>query len=75
MTVAFGLYGKLPSVGDFIGRGFSPELRHALDGLLQSALATAISDGVHPHTLFEKKCEATQCCLHTQTCTSGKGCH
>ncbi|MCE2689624.1 MAG: type VI secretion system-associated protein TagF [Rubrivivax sp.] len=53
MTVAFGLYGKLPSVGDFIGRGFSPELRHALDGLLQSALATAISDGVHPHTLFE----------------------
>ena len=53
MTVAFGLYGKLPSVGDFIGRGFSPELRHALDGLLQSALATAISDGVHPHALFE----------------------
>ncbi|MEI8266712.1 MAG: type VI secretion system-associated protein TagF [Betaproteobacteria bacterium] len=51
--MAFGLYGKLPSVGDFIGRGFSPELRHALDGLLQSALATAISDGVHPHTLFE----------------------
>ena len=53
MTVAFGLYGKLPSVGDFIGRGFSPELRHALDGLLQSALATSISDGMHPHTLFE----------------------
>ena len=53
MTVAFGLYGKLPSVGDFIGRGFSAELRHALDGLLQSALAAAISDGVHPHTLFE----------------------
>jgi len=53
VTVAFGLYGKLPSVGDFIGRGFSAELRHALDGLLQSALAAAISDGVHPHTLFE----------------------
>ena len=53
MTAVLGLYGKLPSVGDFIGRGFSPELRHALDGLLQSTLATALSDGAHPHTLFD----------------------
>jgi hypothetical protein len=27
------------------------------------------------HSLFEKRCQATQCCTAKQTCTSGKGCH
>ena len=27
------------------------------------------------HTLFQKKCEATQCCIASQTCSAGKGCH
>lgn len=52
MTHAIGLYGKLPAVGDFVNRGFSTELRDALDGLLQSALMAAIGEGVHAHALF-----------------------
>lgn len=54
MPGVVGLYGKLPSAGDFVGRGFSPELLHALDGLLQSALAAALGEGVHAHSLFER---------------------
>lgn len=53
MKVVFGLYGKLPSAGDFIGRGFSPELRQALDQLLQSVIATALSEGANAFKLFE----------------------
>ena len=52
MTHAIGLYGKLPAVGDFVTRGFSAELRDALDGLLQSALMAALGEGVHAHALF-----------------------
>jgi type VI secretion system ImpM family protein len=52
MTPGIGLYGKLPAVGDFVGRGFSHELREGLDRLLQSALMAALQDGANAHELF-----------------------
>jgi type VI secretion system ImpM family protein len=52
MSSGIGLYGKLPAVGDFVGRGFSHELREGLDRLLQSALMAALQDGANAHELF-----------------------
>jgi type VI secretion system ImpM family protein len=40
-----GLFGKMPSVGDFVSRGFSPTLCENLDRLLQTALQATTSDG------------------------------
>lgn len=40
-----GLFGKMPSTGDFVSRGFSGELRDGLDHLLQAALMSAAADG------------------------------
>lgn len=41
-----GLFGKMPSTGDFVSRGFSGELRDGLDHLLQAALMSVASDGL-----------------------------
>ena len=46
-----GLFGKLPAAGDFVGRGFSLQLRDALDGMLQSALRAAQSEGATRQSL------------------------
>lgn len=40
-----GLFGKMPSVGDFVSRGFSPTLCENLDHLLQTALQATTSEG------------------------------
>lgn len=48
-----GLFGKMPSVGDFVCRGFSPETADRLDHLLQLALASASGDGCNLEQLFE----------------------
>jgi type VI secretion system protein ImpM len=40
-----GLFGKIPSVGDFVSRGLSPQLCEKLDQLLQAALVAATADG------------------------------
>lgn len=40
-----GLYGKMPSVGDFVSRGFSPQLCEGLDRLLQAAVVAASGEG------------------------------
>lgn len=40
-----GLFGKMPSVGDFVSRGFSHGLCEGLDGLVQSVLVASASDG------------------------------
>lgn len=40
-----GLFGKLPTVGDFVSRGLSPALCERLDQLLQAALVAATRDG------------------------------
>ena len=40
-----GLFGKMPSVGDFVSRGFSPTLCENLDHLLQTALQATTTGG------------------------------
>lgn len=50
-----GFYGKLPSAGDFIGRGWSAGLRDGLDSLVRSGLGALTSEGkrlaeVLPHS-------------------------
>lgn len=49
-----GLYGKMPSVGDFVSRGFSAALCEGLDRLLQSALAACTSEGADARQLMEQ---------------------
>ena len=46
-----GLFGKLPAVGDFVSRGFTNELRDALDGLLQAALMSSYAEGADRESL------------------------
>ena len=41
-----GLFGKMPSTGDFVSRGLSPRLCDGLDRLLQAALLAATSEGL-----------------------------
>jgi type VI secretion system ImpM family protein len=43
--LAAGLFGKMPSAGDFVNRGLSPTMCDRLDHLLQAALMGATSDG------------------------------
>jgi type VI secretion system ImpM family protein len=40
-----GFYGKLPSAGDFVGRGWSPGLRDGLDLLVRSGLGAFATEG------------------------------
>ncbi len=40
-----GFYGKLPSAGDFVGRGWSAALRDGLDTLVRSALGALTAEG------------------------------
>ena len=49
-----GLYGKMPSVGDFVSRGFSPTLCDNLDHLLQTALQATTSDGADGREVMAK---------------------
>lgn len=49
-----GLFGKIPAVGDFVSRGFSPQLREGLDALLQAALVAAAKEGGDARALMEK---------------------
>lgn len=42
---AIGLFGKLPSAGDFVSRGFSTELVDSLDGMVAAAIAAACEQG------------------------------
>lgn len=46
-----GLFGKLPAVGDFVTRGFSNDLRAALDGLIEAALMSAYAEGATRESL------------------------
>lgn len=39
MDLRHGLYGKIPTVGDFVSRGWSPEICHRLGDTLQAMLA------------------------------------
>ena len=41
-----GLFGKMPSTGDFVSRGLSPRLCEGLDHLLQASLLAATSEGL-----------------------------
>ena len=47
-----GLFGKMPSTGDFVSRGLSPQLCDRLDHLLQAALLAATSDGLDRRDLM-----------------------
>ena len=49
-----GLYGKMPSVGDFVSRGFSPLLCESLDRLLQTAVMAAASEGGDTREVLEQ---------------------
>lgn len=49
-----GLYGKMPSVGDFVSRGFSPALCENLDRLLQAALLATGEDGADARQVMER---------------------
>lgn len=49
-----GLYGKMPSVGDFVSRGFSPALCENLDRLLQTALVATTDDGADGRQVLEQ---------------------
>ncbi|MFN7570262.1 MAG: type VI secretion system-associated protein TagF [Betaproteobacteria bacterium] len=40
-----GFFGKLPSAGDFVGRGWSPGLRDGLDLLVRGALGALATEG------------------------------
>lgn len=71
MTPSLGLYGKLPSVGDFVGRGFSHELRDALDGLLQVALSGAVSSVASAQELLTDARAFTLCVRPGALCRAG----
>ena len=47
-----GLFGKMPSTGDFVSRGLSPQLCDRMDHLLQAALLAATSDGLDRRDLM-----------------------
>ncbi len=49
-----GLYGKMPSVGDFVSRGFSPALCENLDRLLQAALVATTQEGADGRQVLEQ---------------------
>jgi type VI secretion system protein ImpM len=44
LTGTAGLYGKLPTAGDFVARGLPPKLRHRLDRWLTATLAGPTCD-------------------------------
>jgi type VI secretion system ImpM family protein len=47
-----GLFGKMPSAGDFVSRGFSPVICDKLNDLLQSTLLSASADSVERRQLM-----------------------
>jgi type VI secretion system ImpM family protein len=49
-----GLYGKMPSVGDFVSRGFSPALCENLDAALQAALVALADEGGDARQVLEQ---------------------
>lgn len=49
-----GFYGKMPSVGDFVSRGFSPGLCESLDRLLQAALVATTEEGADGRQVLEQ---------------------
>lgn len=49
-----GLFGKMPSVGDFVSRGFSSKLCEGLDALLQAALVASTADGSDARELMSR---------------------
>ncbi|MBI5276027.1 MAG: type VI secretion system-associated protein TagF [Burkholderiales bacterium] len=48
-----GLFGKLPAVGDFVSRGFSPTLCEKLDELIQAALDAASRHAIDTRQVME----------------------
>jgi len=48
-----GLYGKMPTVGDFVCRGFSPQTTTLLDSLWQTALMSACEGGRELYQIFD----------------------
>jgi type VI secretion system ImpM family protein len=49
-----GLFGKMPSMGDFVSRGWSPALCESIDKLLQSALVATTQDGSDGRQVMEQ---------------------
>lgn len=49
-----GFFGKIPTAGDFVSRGFSAKLTDALDRMLQAALHSAVTDGASLSALMQK---------------------
>lgn len=47
-----GLFGKMPSTGDFVSRGLSPRLCDGMDRLLQAALVAATCEGLKRSALM-----------------------
>lgn len=66
-----GLYGKMPSVGDFVSRGFSPALCENLDRLLQSALVATTSEGADGREVMASARPVMVAIRPGALCTSG----
>lgn len=49
-----GLFGKMPSTGDFVSRGLSAQLCNSMDHLLQAALTAATTEGLDRSELMAK---------------------
>lgn len=71
VTFIQGFHGKLPSAGDFVSRGLSPRMQQALDRLLQSAMAHALSDGTDPGELFARAPLFALVIRHGTLCDAG----
>ncbi len=52
-VIRAGLYGKMPTVGDFVCRGFSPQTAAQLDSLFQGSLTSACEGGRDLYQIFD----------------------
>jgi type VI secretion system protein ImpM len=50
---SIGLFGKMPSTGDFVSRALSPRLCDGIDRFLQAALLAATAEGMDRSELLE----------------------
>ena len=69
-SCTLGLYGKMPAVGDFVHRGFSPELLGSLDRFFRTTLNYARDEG----TVESLKASEQSFTLHIRPaalCSSG----
>lgn len=53
MALQYGFFGKIPSVGDFVNRGWSPAACTGLDSLLQDALLELLAGPAGKQGLIE----------------------